>query len=88
MQSDLKAAIVTGASGGIGAAFANRLAGEGHNLLLVARSEDKLRQLCNELMQKNKIKAQYIAIDLTQDDADKIIFEEAQQRGLERRALR
>ena len=45
----MKFTLITGASSGIGEAFAKRLAGEKHNLVLVARSEAKLRELCDEL---------------------------------------
>ena len=41
--------IITGASSGIGAATARKLAGEGCRLVLAARSEDKLRDLSEEL---------------------------------------
>ncbi len=79
----MKVTLITGASGGIGEAFAQRLAAEKHNLLLVARSESKLQLLCEELMAKHRINAQYVAVDLTKLDADKMLFEETEKRGLE-----
>jgi hypothetical protein len=45
----MKTTLITGASGGIGEVFARRLAARGENVLLVARSEEKLNALCNEL---------------------------------------
>src|SRR5438128_1241123 len=74
--------LITGASSGIGEAFARKLATLGHNLLLVARSEDKLTMLCNELGRINSIRAQYIAMDLSQRDAPARLFAETQQRQL------
>jgi hypothetical protein len=41
--------IIIGASVGLGAALARRLAGEGYSLALLARSKDKLDSLCNEI---------------------------------------
>lgn len=79
----MKVTLITGASAGIGEAFTKRLAAEKHDLLLIARSENKLQLLCKELVAKHSINAQYIAVDLTKPDADKIIFEEAEKRGLE-----
>lgn len=75
--------MITGASGGIGEAFARRLAGEKHNLLLVARSENKLKALCGELMQKHDIHADYIPADLSQPGADRLIFNETEKRNLQ-----
>lgn len=75
--------LITGASSGIGAAFARKLAERGHNLLLVARSEDKLSTLCSELGRVKSIRAQYVALDLSQTAGPARLFEEAQKRGLE-----
>jgi decaprenylphospho-beta-D-erythro-pentofuranosid-2-ulose 2-reductase len=46
--------IIIGASDGIGAALARRLAREGYILALLARSKDKLESLCNEINQTSK----------------------------------
>lgn len=79
----MKATLITGASGGIGEAFARRLAAEGHNLVLVARSEDKLRTLRDELQSKHDITVHFIAVDLTDFEADKQLFEETEKNGIE-----
>ena len=75
--------LITGASSGIGAAFARKLAARGRNVLLVARSEDKLIALCNELGRLTSIRAQYVALDLQQPDAAAQLFEETKKRELE-----
>jgi short-subunit dehydrogenase len=75
--------LITGASSGIGEVFARKLAARGHNLLLVARSEDKLISLCNDLGRNQSIHAQYVAMDLSEADAPARLFEETQKRGLE-----
>ena len=48
--------LVTGASSGIGEAFARNLANRGANLILTARSEDKLSQIAKELSEKHAIR--------------------------------
>lgn len=75
--------LITGASSGIGAAFARKLAARGRNVLLVARSEEKLIALCNELGRLTSIRAQYVAIDLEQPEAADQLFEETKRRELE-----
>jgi uncharacterized protein len=75
--------LITGASTGIGAAFARKLAARGRNVLLVARSEDKLIALCNELGRLTSIRAQYLALDLQQPNAGAQLFEETKKRELE-----
>ena len=79
----MKFTLITGASGGIGEAFARKLAEEKHNLVLVARSENKLHEICDELMLKHSIIAHYIALDLTEFEADKKLFEETVRHGYE-----
>src|SRR5688500_936899 len=79
----MKATLITGASSGIGEAFARRLGSRGENVLLVARSEDKLASLCNELGRANNVNAQYVALDLTEPQAPERLFEETNRRGLQ-----
>jgi len=79
----MKVTLITGASSGIGEEFARRLAAEGHNLVLVARSEKALHELCDELMLKHKITAHYIVADLTEHEAEKAVFDETEKHGFE-----
>ncbi len=79
----MKAALITGASSGIGEGFARRLAAEGHNLVLVARSEKALHELCDELMLKHDIMAHYVVLDLAEPNADLILFEETERHNIE-----
>jgi short-subunit dehydrogenase len=74
--------LITGASSGIGEVFARRLAARGRNVLLVARSEDKLITLCNELGRSNSVRAQHLAMDLSKPESPSRLFEEARRRGL------
>lgn len=78
----MNASLITGASSGIGEVFARRLAARGRNVLLVARSEEKLITLCNELGRSNSIRAQYVALDLSLPESPARLFEEAEKRGL------
>ncbi len=79
----MKYTLITGASSGIGEAFARRLAAEGHNLFLVARSEEKLRELCSQLSARHNVDAKYFAADLIDVDSDVAVFEETEKLGLE-----
>jgi len=74
--------LITGASSGIGEVFARKIAARGRNVLLVARSEDKLITLCNELGRSNSIRAQYVALDLSQPESAARLFEEVGKRAL------
>lgn len=79
----MKVTLITGASSGIGEAFARRLATDGHDLVLVARSAKALHELCDELMLKHGITAHYVVLDLTERDADLRLFEETVKHGFE-----
>lgn len=79
----MKVTLITGASSGIGEAFARRLAAEKHNLVLVARSDAPLHELCDELMLKHQITAHYVVLDLTDADADATLFAETEKHGFE-----
>lgn len=79
----MKATLITGASSGIGEAFARRLAAEGHNLVLVARREERLIQICDQLMVDNDITAHYVAIDLNDYQADLRLFKETNHHKIE-----
>lgn len=63
-----KTALITGASSGIGATFATTLARSGCDLILVARSEDKLRALAGELTRETGRNIQVIAADLSKPE--------------------
>ena len=79
----MNATLITGASSGIGEAFARALAARGNNLLLVARSEDKLMRLCSELGRISSIHCQQIALDLSRQESPARLFDETKARGLE-----
>ena len=58
-------AVITGASAGIGASFARKLAARGYDLLLIARREERLRALARQLQEQHRIHADFLVADLT-----------------------
>jgi short-subunit dehydrogenase len=79
----MKTTLITGASSGIGEVFARKLAAQRHNLVLVARSEQRLADLCNELGRDHTIHCQFIVADLTDPSAPRNLFAETEKRELE-----
>jgi uncharacterized protein len=77
-----KTALVTGASGGLGADFARELARLGCNLVLAARREDPLRALQAELSAAHPVQVHVFPIDLSIPDAPRDLYERLQSAGI------
>jgi short-subunit dehydrogenase len=75
IQQNRGAALITGASAGIGAVYADRLARRGYDLILVARNKDRLDALANDISNRTGRSVETIAADLT-DKADLARVEE------------
>lgn len=67
-------ALITGASSGIGAAFARELAAKGTHLVLAARRTEQLNLLAEELRNNFHIDVEVVTVDLTHPDASEILF--------------
>jgi uncharacterized protein len=75
-------ALITGASAGIGLELAKLFAADGHDLVLVARREDKLRALAEEL-ERGGVRVTILACDLSRSEAPALVFAELEARGIE-----
>ena len=75
-----KFALITGASSGIGLEISKVLAKKGHNLILVARSKQKLEKVCKELSYNHNIKCDYFSSDLTLIDSPDEIYQFTSQK--------
>ncbi|MGD8316929.1 MAG: SDR family oxidoreductase [Myxococcales bacterium] len=78
-----EAALITGASMGIGAEIAKLFAADGIDVVLVARSEDKLRDLAQELQTAHGIEAHVLASDLSDPGAPAQLFAALRDRNIE-----
>ena len=62
-------AVITGASSGLGAAFARKLGARGYDLLLVARRKDRLQAIAYEIGEQYHVQTEILVADLTDDGA-------------------
>ncbi len=75
-MEQIKTALITGASGGLGQDFAELFAEQGYQLVLVARSEDKLKSIAQNLEDKYKVNVLYIVQDLSEPKSASQVSEE------------
>lgn len=78
----MKTTLITGASGGIGLEIARLFAKDGINLLLIARSEDKLLKIKQEIEQRHSVTVNCLPLDLSKPEAITTIAHYVEQNGL------
>jgi short-subunit dehydrogenase len=76
------AALVTGASSGIGREIAKQLAGRGMSVILTARSRDALEALSREIRSLHPVRVETICADLCKNDAPQLIEQECRRMGM------
>ena len=82
-----KWALITGASAGLGVEFARQLAARGAHLILVARREERLRALAQELKSRYSVESEVLVADLSQRESSEQVFQAVQALHREVRVL-
>ena len=77
-----KTVLITGASSGIGKAFAQKLAAKKANLILTARSETSLREIADNLKVTYGIEVNFFSLDLSQPESAKVLFRRVRESNL------
>jgi hypothetical protein len=82
MSQRTPTALITGASSGIGYELAKLFASDHYNLVLVARSAEKLTQFADELQRQFQISAKALPLDLTAAPAPQFLFDQLRREGV------
>src|SRR6266851_35754 len=82
MNDTTTTVLITGASGGIGYELAILFAKDHHNLVLVARSGDRLAQVADDLQRSFGVSVKTVALDLAVPDAPPLLFDQLQCEGI------
>ena len=82
-----KTVLITGASGGIGLELSKIFASEGYDVLLVARSEDKLLELSRKIEKKYGVRAYVLSCDLSAENAALEVYGYCKEQGIDIYAL-
>lgn len=82
MQQHTGSALITGASSGLGVAFAHELATRGHDLILTARSAGPMERLADGLRRRHGIEVAVEALDLSQTGSADVLVARLDARGL------
>lgn len=77
-----KTVLITGASSGIGEAFAYELAQQDANLIITARSEDKLKDLAHKISKKHNVKVNVFTGDLLKKETPEKLYNKIKEAGL------
>jgi len=77
-----KVALITGATSGIGEAFARRFAKDGYNLIITGRREEKINSLANELKEKFHISVDVLIVELSNMDNVEFLIEKIKNRNI------
>ena len=79
----MKTTLITGATAGIGKSIAYQLAEDGNNLLIIARREQRLIEIAQDIKNKFNVSVHYFVADLTTKEAPKDVYDFAKSHSLD-----